>query len=130
MGVGILDLLPTGSMKLVGRGHDGPEYAGACPACGGRDRFRIWPEHRSGKSRFWCRGCNACGDSIDLYRLLNPGMSYREACTFIGVNLSPRRRKASQVSSLSDNENKILEAIVDAAIARHLSGKGVAHESC
>lgn len=22
----------------------GPEYASACPLCGGKDRFRVWPD--------------------------------------------------------------------------------------
>jgi phage/plasmid primase-like uncharacterized protein len=38
----------------------GGEYAGACPVCGGRDRFSINP-----KRRIWnCRGCGKGGDVI------------------------------------------------------------------
>ena len=33
----------------------GGEYAGPCPFCGGRDRFRVQPR----RGRWWCRGCLA-----------------------------------------------------------------------
>ncbi len=33
----------------------GGEWAGACPLCGGKDRFRIQPFFEGG--RWWCRGC-------------------------------------------------------------------------
>ena len=32
----------------------GGEYAGPCPFCGGRDRFRVQPL----RGRWWCRGCS------------------------------------------------------------------------
>ncbi len=42
----------------------GGEYAGPCPFCGGRDRFRVWPAHSSGTGRWWCRQCSRSGDSV------------------------------------------------------------------
>ena len=41
----------------------GDEYVGACPQCGGRDRFHVWEE----KQNFWCRQCGYAGflDSLD-----------------------------------------------------------------
>ena len=36
--------------KVASTGGGG--YAGACPFCGGRDRFRVQPE----QGRWWCRG--------------------------------------------------------------------------
>ena len=49
-------------LSLVGRdtrlkkqaGTRGGEYAGPCPFCGGRDRFRVQPE----KGLWWCRNCS------------------------------------------------------------------------
>ena len=48
----------------------GTEWAGPCPACGGRDRFRIWT---GPPGRFWCRRCAWSGDVITLTRNLVPG---------------------------------------------------------
>lgn len=45
-------------------GTDGGEYAGPCPFCGGRDRFRVWPA----KGRYWCRQCDRKGDAIQYVR--------------------------------------------------------------
>jgi hypothetical protein len=40
----------------------GGEFAGACPFCGGTDRFRVWPEKDGG--RWWCRQCDKSGDLV------------------------------------------------------------------
>jgi hypothetical protein len=45
---------------------NGGEYAGACPKCGGRDRFRVWPEDRGGEGSYWCRQCQAGGDLVQF----------------------------------------------------------------
>jgi DNA primase len=57
----------------------GGEYAGACPFCGGRDRFRAWPE----QGRYWCRQCGARGDAIDYLRRRD-GLGFREAVRTLG----------------------------------------------
>jgi DNA primase len=62
---------------------DGGEYAGPCPWCGGDDRFHIWPNHPSGKARFWCRRCECKGDEIDLLRKLK-GLTFAEAAFAVG----------------------------------------------
>lgn len=41
------------------------EYAGACIACGGTDRFRVWTGPPGG---YWCRQCGISGDVITFYR--------------------------------------------------------------
>lgn len=63
----------------------GGEYAGACPWCGGNDRFRVWP----GTGRFWCRGCGKAGDSIQYLRERR-GLSFPEACRLLGRELGLR----------------------------------------
>jgi len=78
-----LDLIPN--LKRVATTNGG-EYAGACPFCGGRDRFRVWPEQET-TGRFWCRGCGKAGDGIQLLRDRD-GLSFREACARLGVNPS------------------------------------------
>lgn len=79
----ILNFLPAGQFKNKGGG----EWAGPCPSCGGRDRFIVWPEHRSGSTggRFLCRGCTPeGGDCIQFLRDFQ-GMSYPEACEALKV---------------------------------------------
>lgn len=85
----ILNLLPAENMKHVA-GTSGGEWAGPCPWCGGRDRFRVWPDHPSGAvgGRFMCRACGRAGDAIQFLR--DTGMNYREACAALRVE--PRTR--------------------------------------
>lgn len=52
------------------RRRDAEEWAGPCPWCGGRDRFRVWRGRDSG---FWCRRCGVAGDVITVARNLIPG---------------------------------------------------------
>jgi DNA primase len=71
----LLDLMDVPLRKVAGT--YGGEYAGACPWCGGRDRFRVWPE--ADKPGYWCRQCGRHGDAIQFLHD-RKGMSYREAC--------------------------------------------------
>lgn len=43
---------------------NGGEWGGACPACGGQDRFRVWNQPYDHHPRFWCRKCDFKGDVI------------------------------------------------------------------
>ena len=69
---------------------EGGEWAGPCPLCGGRDRFRIWPHKaHDGHSiappgRYWCRQCGIQGDAIDYLRRVE-GLSFGEACARLGI---------------------------------------------
>ncbi|MBI4331653.1 MAG: hypothetical protein HY673_10275 [Chloroflexi bacterium] len=65
------------------------ELSGPCPECGGRDRFRVWPE----KGRWWCRGCKKNGDAIQYLREFH-GMGYREACQELGIEPQEKREKS------------------------------------
>lgn len=67
---------------------DGGEYAGACPWCGGKDRFRVWPEKGSG-GKYWCRQCNEGGDHID-YLMKHRGWEYSRAVAHVGHSLDNR----------------------------------------
>lgn len=64
----------------------GGEYAGPCPWCGGRDRFRVWPK----TSRYWCRGCGKAGDTIQYLRDAR-GMTFKDACSYLGHDPGPRK---------------------------------------
>ena len=73
-------------MKRAAGTHGG-EYAGPCPWCGGKDRFRVWPEQKGG--RYWCRGCGKSGDTIQYLRDFK-GLSFSDACHYLGRELGPR----------------------------------------
>ena len=76
----ILDIIQSLGLTLKkASATNGGEFCGACPWCGGRDRFRIWPEHPKGTGgRFWCRQCRRSGDAIQFLRDYQ-NMSYQEA---------------------------------------------------
>lgn len=57
---------------------NGGEYASPCPKCGGKDRFRVWPEQDNGEGGFYCRGCDKGGDAVQ-FLVDYCGMSYPEA---------------------------------------------------
>lgn len=65
-------------------GTDGGEWVGACPWCGGDDRFHVWPKPRNGRARWWCRGCDRHGDGI-AYLRERYGMSFGQACAELGL---------------------------------------------
>jgi len=74
---------------------NGGEYAGPCPWCGGNDRFLIWPQYKGG--RYWCRGCERKGDSIQFIRAMH-GLTFGEACERLGITggtYRKRRRKSA-----------------------------------
>lgn len=58
----------------------GGEYAGACPWCGGNDRFRVWPE----QGRFMCRQCKPRGGDVIQYLRDKRGLSFQDACRVAG----------------------------------------------
>lgn len=58
----------------------GGEYHCACPECGGKDRFVIWPNQKQNKcvGRYWCRQCSVHGDAIEFCRKIM-GLSWDDA---------------------------------------------------
>lgn len=84
----ILDLITARGLKPVKvSGTHGGEYASPCPGCGGRDRFRAWPEQQSRGCEggtWFCRGCNQGGDCIQFLRIFD-GLGYHDACKALGV---------------------------------------------
>ena len=67
------------------------EWAGPCPACGGRDRFRLWPD----PGRYWCRGCGVKGDMIQFARDYL-GLGFRAAAELAGKALHAAMAGASE----------------------------------
>jgi DNA primase len=83
----ILELL-QGDGNVINRvaTTGGGEYAGACPFCGGHDRFRVWPEQGE-HGRWWCRQCGRRGDAIQYLRDVRK-MGFQEACQYVGKEIS------------------------------------------
>jgi len=77
------------SLKKVA-GTYGGEWQGPCPACGGEDRFHVWPEQNEGKGAYWCRGCEKAGDNIQYLRDFR-GMSFRDACAELRIDIPAGR---------------------------------------
>ncbi|MBU1138826.1 MAG: hypothetical protein KKA76_07610 [Proteobacteria bacterium] len=77
--------------------HAGPREAqGACPGCGGTDRFCLYPEQGSGMAAglgtFHCghgKGGNGCGKGGDAIQYLVEfrDLSFKEACGFLGIEI-------------------------------------------
>src|SRR5687768_8063014 len=58
----------------------GGEYAGACPFCGGADRFRVQPA----RGLWWCRQCCDRWQDAIAYVQRRDGVDFREACARLG----------------------------------------------
>jgi hypothetical protein len=76
--VDLVQLVGGGLKKVAGT--NGGEYAGACPFCGGRDRFRVWPE----QGRWWCRVCERNGDAVGFVQQREQ-VSFGEALRSLGL---------------------------------------------
>jgi DNA primase len=87
------------TLRKVAATHGG-EYAGPCPFCGGRDRFRVWPT--SERPGWWCRQCDRKGDALQFLRD-REDLTFREACERLGHPLPnmPRRRPVVTPPSLA-----------------------------
>jgi len=77
----------------------GGEYAGPCPMCGGRDRFRVQPT----AGRWYCRQCGGdrWHDAIDLAQRLH-GLDFADAVAM----LTNGDRPASKVPPATRSEPK------------------------
>lgn len=90
----VIDYLRTKNIepKLV---TSNGEHASPCPACGGRDRFRSWPD------RFFCRGCRQNGgDIIDLIMMVE-GVNFKTARDISGKTIALRQNYASSPARLT-----------------------------
>ena len=76
----------------------GGEYAGACPFCGGTDRFRVQP-HRAAGGRWYCRGCGEerWHDAI-AYVQRREGCDFRTAVRQLGLTPGKKGISAHRAS--------------------------------
>ena len=105
---------------------NGSEYAGACPFCGGQDRFRVQPE-RAGIGKWFCRGCGSgyWHDIFD-YLKLRSNTSFRGALAEMG-NIPAGKAKVKTTGSVEiDREMWRREAwsFVEASATRLWSDEG------
>ena len=68
--------------------REGRERNGACPRCGGVNRFAVWPA----KNIWNCRGCGTGGDAIKLEMHLSGSRFFDAVRTLIGRDAGTTRR--------------------------------------
>lgn len=61
------------------------ELAGPCPVCGGKDRFHVWPDAKTG-FHYKCRQCDAKGNAISFLRDFH-GIKNDQARMMLGLPL-------------------------------------------
>lgn len=94
----IMNFLPAGQMKWAAA-TSGGEWQGPCPWCGGRDRFRVWPDHPKGTGgRYMCRQCGQQGDGVQFLRD-HAGLSYSDSCRALQVPAKSSSTKQSLVAT-------------------------------
>jgi Protein of unknown function (DUF3631)/CHC2 zinc finger len=80
----------------------GAEQVGACPKCGGDDRFAI----NTKKQVFNCRGCGAKGDVIELVQVLD-GVDFNTACTVL-AGPQPKKANGHDKDKAKDGSKKVI----------------------
>lgn len=92
-----LSVINDSSLKFVSS-NDGGEYHGACPFCGGSDRFIVHPTPRDNKPRAWCRQCDFKGD-VAAFVMRRDNVDFKTALSTLGVSSTsgsrPRAPKPS-----------------------------------
>lgn len=97
----LLALASTDTQLRKVAGTGGGEWAGPCPFCGGRDRFRVQPA----LGYWWCRQCGGdrWHDAID-YVVRREDVGFVEACQRLGASASEldgdggQRQRAERVA--------------------------------
>ncbi|OQX96913.1 MAG: hypothetical protein B6I20_13770 [Bacteroidetes bacterium 4572_117] len=99
---------------------NGGEYAGRCPACGGTDRFRCWPQEKKGEGTYWCRMCGIKGDLVqflkdycgysypDAFQVAGRGTLKMPKPTHPSVSVSPSKQWQEQAQKLINKAHENL----------------------
>jgi Zinc-binding domain of primase-helicase len=117
------------------------EYAGACPGCGGTDRFRLRYSREAGAWNFMCRSCwdaahylpekgrkRGWGDAIDYLRHYR-GMTFQEAkMLVVGQESAGKHRKLVQPRYLTPEWQEATQKAMRTHQDRLWSGDTVALE--
>ena len=112
------------SLKKVA-GTNGGEWAGSCPFCGGRDRFRVWPN--ADKPHCWCRVCGFHGDAVS-YLMRRDNLNFGEAATLLSIERQrPRKQKARLSFQRSVNTSDLKPATCFDRVWQHSADVFVTH---
>ncbi len=135
---------PYGRYARIAKTRGG-EYAGPCPFCGGKDRFRIWPNRDPYEVVYWCRQCGNHGDVIQFLRE-KEGLSFGEACEKAGLSgkgrgtmdperlLRPRthagkdEKQLSTVEAIEGMRPLMQGAVCDLLPSAYLAFRGIPQE--
>jgi len=106
--VNLLDLVSKDTTLAHVASTGGGEWAGACPFCGGTDRFRVQPA----QGEWFCRGCgeNRWHDAID-YIERRHGVGFLEALRILGAS-EPSKQESMPPKKETDIDH---EQWIDAA---------------
>lgn len=110
--INLLDLIPVPLKKVAST--NGGEYAGACPNCGGKDRFRVQPNARP-NPRWFCRQCQPQGGDAIALLMWNQGMDFKQACAELQFTSdvmprNPIRQPVQDMNSLPYSKEKETES--------------------
>lgn len=94
LGIDLLSLVGT-KLKKVGSTNGG-EYHGACPFCGGTDRFIVQPHARNG-ARWFCRQCSPKGGDSIAFVQKRDGVDFKTAIAALGLSSTAQPAARKQV---------------------------------
>lgn len=89
---------------------DGGEYKCPCPKCGGRKRFIIHPNkpQKNCVGSYWCRDCDAHGDSITFCREFL-GLSFEDAAKRVNATIPDKPNYPAHL--LSRSQEPLFESV-------------------
>lgn len=82
--INLIELIPTQLIKVAST--NGGEYAGACPMCGGKDRFRVQPNAKP-NPRWFCRKCSDKGGDAIAFLMAYSNLTFKDACNELRVHI-------------------------------------------
>lgn len=84
----------------------GGEWEGACPFCGGIDRFRVQP-NRSDGGHWYCRNCGeGKWHSVIDYAMLKNGMEFTEALAYLAGGQFNQQEEAKPLPQTKPKVNR------------------------
>lgn len=101
---------------------------GACPKCGGKDRFRM--DDKDGKGTYICNQCGS-GDGLDLVKgvfsinSVQAAEKVREVLSVMPETNIPARKKESKVTNIRPPDWKKIISQTKQGTSRYLENKGL-----
>lgn len=83
-----IDLIALSGMSLKQTANtNGGEWHGECPFCGGKDRFWVAPNDKSGRPMAYCRHCNPKGWDAIAFIQQRENLDFKAACQYLNITL-------------------------------------------